>query len=89
MSDQDKDTILYWRDRAKEGDATIARLSGVIEEARAKVDAYYMVSLKEPLEVDLSDYGDEWVNGFLHGQEHALILVGEFLARAETEGENG
>lgn len=27
---------------------------------------------KEPLDVDVSDYGDEWVAGFLKGQSHAL-----------------
>lgn len=29
----------------------------------------------EPLEVDISDYSDEWCAGFIAGQQHAAALI--------------
>lgn len=43
----------------------------------------------EPLEVDVSDYGDEWVDGFLRGQVNALQEVGPSIAAAIREDDNG
>lgn len=40
---------------------------------------------REPLEVDISDYSDEWCAGFLAGQANAL----EVLARQEDEDWTG
>lgn len=35
---------------------------------------------EEPLEIDISDYSDEWCLGFLHGQVNALATVRDLLA---------
>lgn len=37
---------------------------------------------KEPLNVDISDFSDEWCAGFLAGQEHALDVA---LAATQEE----
>ena len=41
---------------------------------RARLQELRERAAKEPLEVDLSDFGDEYVCGFLAGQVHALNL---------------
>jgi hypothetical protein len=33
------------------------------------------LAAKEPLDVDISDFGDEWCIGFLRGQVNALDMV--------------
>ena len=47
--------------------------------------AFLALALKEPLGVDISDYGDGWFAGFLKGQENALAFV-ELVLDGAVEG---
>jgi hypothetical protein len=38
---------------------------------------------REPLDVDISDYSDEFCEGFLRGQEHALVRMEQEIERYE------
>jgi hypothetical protein len=67
-------------------DLTAWTTSGELDEAElqpdiaAAVEAFARKAEKEPLGVDVSDYGDEWVAGFLRGQVNALEEVGPVIA---------
>jgi len=39
---------------------------------------------REPLDVDISDYSDEWCAGFLAGQVNAIDCVAELLEAAQN-----
>jgi|ERR1035437_7747440 hypothetical protein len=43
---------------------------------RAWVSALFMQAAREPIGVDISDYSDEYCEGFLHGQVNALEALG-------------
>lgn len=40
-----------------------------------QLEALIQRARREPLEVDVSDYSDEWVAGFLRGQANALEVL--------------
>jgi hypothetical protein len=42
---------------------------------RAFLDRLYESAGKRPIELDISDWSDEWCAGFLAGQENALEAV--------------
>ncbi len=52
--------------------AEVARLHHTLAQLRERAE-------KEPLEVDVSDYSDEWCAGFLAGQTNALDLAAQTL----------
>jgi len=64
------------RARADAAEAENARLKENLTDQLARSET-------EPLNVDISDYGDEWCDGFLAGQRNAL----EELQRAALSGE--
>lgn len=63
--------------RAEAAERELARLREGLREKRD-------IAEKEPLNVDISDYSDEWCAGFLEGQAHALDEARALLAEDNT-----